>query len=272
MTRKGFTLIELLVVMAIIGILAAVVLPGLKRARERAHLVVCVNNMNQIGKAVLAYANDNDSLTPAGGVDTGVLCWHTFLYRYGYVDDPEVFACPSDVLKNDAENDVGRYWGRGNDRTVHDPFVVSYCSHGDASSYVKYMYQGVAGGSDTIYVPGSGVINQRVKRKSSNHNPIGQPGNMFAQGRDTTDESGWYSSDSQLVYAYESNSCWTYDAATGIGKGEDHVTDGRVDRGYADVLRHNGNFNVLYLDGHVETVREDTDPFTEQNIMRAWPP
>jgi prepilin-type N-terminal cleavage/methylation domain-containing protein len=61
MRRKGFTLIELLVVIAIIALLMSILMPALARVRELAQRVVCGTNLSGIVKAMLVYANDDES-------------------------------------------------------------------------------------------------------------------------------------------------------------------------------------------------------------------
>jgi type II secretion system protein G len=114
--QKGFTLIELLVVIAIIGVLAGLLLPALRTARQKAHQAKCVANLKQIHMGMSLYADDNHlhryPMTAVGAsdfVNGSTPEWRQRIWEYIYPQeykhaewgDPDffrgtIFECPAD--------------------------------------------------------------------------------------------------------------------------------------------------------------------------------
>jgi len=90
----GFTLIELLTVIAIIGILAAILIPVTGAVRERGRRAVCISNVRQQVLAMQMFAEDNNGdgfwhMRSASNDSAPADLWPD------YVDDPDIFVCPS---------------------------------------------------------------------------------------------------------------------------------------------------------------------------------
>lgn len=151
-TRKErFTLIELLVVVAIIGILAAMIAPGLGQAREKSKRANCVANLKQIGLTMTIYADDFDSLIPPNQMNAAYNANETdhnlreganiygggHFLQLGYLPSGNVFGCPSVVSSG------------GLSGYLLKPDDVAAGWIGGGNQFSAYFYRAISNGADS---------------------------------------------------------------------------------------------------------------------------
>jgi prepilin-type N-terminal cleavage/methylation domain-containing protein len=262
---RAFTLIELLVVIAIIAILAALLLPVLAAARQKARRIACMNNLRQLSLACKLYADDSSgqlvsswpigfgsypvnpyswcpgwvSFNEPGGFDYGPSpqfdCTNVYALQQGaiwqYVKSPGVYRCPAD------------------DRSMGGmPVVRSY----SMNSWMNGKSYGDPTGESTFVTPeNDGTLTYTLFRKESQ---IAQPSQMWT----LIDEDASTINDSLFI----------------------------VDMGPVNEIvdmpsnRHGKSYEIGFADGHMENVRlqaplsdwenDDDGPDPDWVNLKAW--
>jgi len=274
----GFTLVELLVVIAIIGILVALLLPAVNSAREAARRVQCINNLKQLGLALLNY-HDVNGVFPPGAVQRfdqhgtpSSWCWSALILPY--VEEPGAH----DLI----DFSVG-YEDPLNDRAEQTNIQLYHCPSADDNQFIRINnigggFEGNYSAIATAYRPNPNLGNDAFPKFYPNKLYLEQEGVIYLLSeirlRQITDGT------TQTLYVGETNvpqddpyvqppfrpyvgMMWAtgnmLTAFWGINDGEKEWLNRAIQ------CEHLGGANFCFVDGHVQFLSETID----QDVL-AW--
>jgi prepilin-type N-terminal cleavage/methylation domain-containing protein/prepilin-type processing-associated H-X9-DG protein len=171
----GFTLIELLVVIAIIAILAAMLLPALAKAKERAWTITCISNLHQMGLGLQMFADENQGYYPESGGDipwgqvdphTHQASWMEQIFQY--TASTNIYHCPSNKLVPQAQQSMFNYFNG-----ARAAYVLTNDDTSMDSKRVLFPTQHVLSGDTLDFTPDD------ADKDDYTQNCVGGPANGF---------------------------------------------------------------------------------------------
>ena len=234
--KKHFTLVELLVVVAIIAILAAMLMPAIGKAVDVAQATNCTNNMKQLGTANMMFITENDQKVCGAyyvrSDSETVYKYYDALYKY--IGDVRALECPVRIgFTQSKRNDNNLP-----DADLKEEFRVSYGCNVDTVS--KMIYNVTKGTYDDYKTPADVTY---INRLSDYKKP-----SRSVRATEAID------------YAVEPK---------GTDSDEDKATKVNNFIKGTGSLPHNGGFNLLFMDGHVEVFQA---LFNKDNYSKHWTP
>jgi prepilin-type N-terminal cleavage/methylation domain-containing protein/prepilin-type processing-associated H-X9-DG protein len=286
---RGFTLVELLVVIGIIAMLVSVLLPALNKAREAANMVKCASNLRQIGQAYTMHAAEHKNYVPTAGLihppynasPQGLRDPSKTKYMYyseGNVQRPlpmpaalatymgqkirtddrnvlrddmdsgpcrEVFTCPTQAREGMIMGNMLRDFS-----WEAPPIWSSYIFNEEPLGFLDL---------EPAYRRGRGNLN-RMKMTSDTM--------MIGEGKPRGGMNGWL-----VIFALQNGT--TLEEVWSMSASPDRTSlgipfAGAGDRSNFDLNRHKNRMNIVFMDGHAETVIVQQYPNTRAPTRVTW--